>query len=73
MPKTPVNTGFAAYHIFCYFLAKICAMSQQCYHTKSLHTSKSLNALYDCGGEILYKNGEHLDKGVIEKIQKDDK
>ena len=72
MPEMPVNDGFAAFHRFCNFIDAICPISQQCYHTKSTHTSKSIGANYECGEEITYKNADHVERGIIESIKKDE-
>ena len=72
MPEMTVNDGYAAFHRFCNFLDRISPISQQYYHTHSPHTSKSIGTLYECGEEILYKNAEHVEKGIIEAINKDD-
>ena len=73
MPEMTENDGYAAFHQFCNFLDKIEPISQQCYHTKSTHTSNSIGALYKCGEEILYKNEDHIEKGIIESINRKDK
>ena len=73
MPEMVVNDRYSAFHKFCNFLDKICQISQPCYHTRSPHTSKSVNAEYECGEGILYKNGDHLETGTIESISKSDK
>ena len=71
MPEMTVNDGYARFHRFCNFLDSIIPISQQCYHTSSSHTSKSINAVYECGEEVWYKHGDHVEKGVIETIKQD--
>jgi len=73
MPEMLVNDGYSSFHKFCNFIDNICPISQQCYHTKTPHTSKSLDAAYECGEEIVYKNGEHIEAGIIESIKVNDK
>jgi len=73
MPEMIVNDGYSSFHKFCNFLDSICPISQQCYHAKNPHTLKSLNAEYECGEEIVYKNGEHVEAGIIESIKVNDK
>ena len=69
MPEMTVNDGYSKFHRFCNFIDSIIPVSQQCFNTKNPHTSKSINAIYECGEEVLYKNGDHVEKGIIEQIK----
>ena len=71
MPEMTVNDGYAAFHRFCNFIESMYPLNRQCYHTKSHQNKKSTCQLYDCREEIMYKNEDHLEKGIIEGIQID--
>ena len=65
MPEMSVNDGYAAFHRFCNFIDSVLPAKPQCFHTKSKLKEK---VMYKCGEEVLYKNQDHVEKGVIEKI-----
>jgi len=66
MPELEVNGGYSKFHRFCNFVDKIQPIKKQCYHVQC-NKIKDLQ-LYDVGEEVLYKNNDHLEKGVIEKV-----
>ena len=71
MPELSVNDGYAKYHRFCNFVEAIQPLAKQCYHVAN--KTKDLNMIhnipYTIGEEIIYKNCDHVEKGVIEAIK----
>ena len=68
LPELVVNDGFSKYHWFCNFVERIQPIQKQCYHVAA---TKSAMKLYDVGEEVLYKNVDHVEHGVIDKITKE--
>lgn len=67
MPEMTVNDEYASFHRFWNFIQSVIPKKQQYFHTKSKNIVKN-GAIYNCGEEVLYKNQEHVEKGVNEKI-----
>ena len=68
-----VNNGYAVFHCFCHFIQKINPVAEmQCYHTCVPPKNKIGNeATYDYGEEVIYKNADHVERGVIQNIAVD--
>ena len=73
IPEMTVNDGYAAFHRFCDFIQKINPVAAtQCYHTRVPPKNKiGIEATYDYGEEVIYKNADHVERGVIEIIAVD--
>ena len=65
-----MNDGFSKYHKFCNFIEKIQPVQKQCYHFAVKFNAMKL---YDVGEDILYKNEDHVENGIIDKITKSHK
>ena len=66
MPEMTVNDGYAAFYRFCNFLENMGSANKTCYHTHR-KLQKDSN-IYGCGEEVIYKNEDHVEKGIIEKV-----
>ena len=73
MPEMTVNDGYVTFHCFCNFIQKINPCTEtQCFHSYDPPKGKtSIEVSYKCGEEVLYKNADHVGKGVIKKIDFD--
>ena len=71
MPEMIVNDGYSLFYRFCNFLENIQSADQQCYQTDVKSKDKLNRVPYQYGEEVLYKNAEHVEKGVIENIKRD--
>ena len=71
MPEMIVNDGYSSFHRFCNFIEKINPINQQCYHTKVPRTTFLKNGIYEHGEEVVYKNEDHIKKGIIENVHRD--
>ena len=78
LPEMIVNNGFSKYHCFCCVVNKISPASAQYYHSTFGSCNQQKRPLFDIifcpykvGEEVLHKNVDHLEPGVIEKIEKD--
>ena len=72
MPEMPVNNGYSKFYKLCNFLDKFQPKHQQCYHVKATHSEKYKAIVpYKIGEEVMYKNNDHIEKGVIEDITLD--
>jgi len=67
MPELAVNGGFSEYHRFCNFVDKMQPIQKQCYHVNSTK-NKVDQQLYNVGEEVLYKNNDHIETGVIGNV-----
>ena len=75
MPELPVNDGYSTFHKMCNFIDKFQPIYEQCYHVNAAKRDKYKQVVpYAIGEEIVYKNNDHIEKGVIEdiSIDKDD-
>ena len=72
MPALTVNDGFSVYHKFCNFIETIQPIQRQCYHVQTPSHSNVGKIPYKVGEEVLYKNVDHMEKGVIDKISTSD-
>ena len=69
MPELPVNDGYTKFHKFCNFIEHIQPISKQCYSAfRTVVTNPIHDIPYKIGEEVLYKNNDHVEKGVIENI-----
>ena len=68
MLALPVNNGDSTYHKFCNFIEKLHPMRNQCYHVQSMYNNPNI---YNVGEEVLYKNVDHVETGIVEKVQID--
>ena len=74
MPELSVNDGYAKFHRFCNFVESIQPISKQCYHVNKKNKHNIGHIIpYDVGEEIVYKNSDHVEKGVIEAIRYNNK
>jgi hypothetical protein len=75
-----VNDGYSSYYTFCNFIDKIQPIDQQCYHTARplrrvnqpilsdpSHVT-SREDPYSIGEEVLYKDDDHVERGIIERV-----
>ena len=69
MPEMPVNDGYSRFYKLCSFLQKYQPVHQQCYHiAKDAYVKYNASIPYNIGKEVVYKNNDHIEKGVIEDI-----
>ena len=69
MPELPVNDGYTKFYKFCNFIEHIQPISKQCYSAFRTVVKNPINDIpYKIGEEVLYKNNDHVEKGVIERI-----
>ena len=73
MPELAVNDGYAKYHTFCNFVESIQPVTKQCYqvNVKNLIKNPINDIPYKIGEQIVYKNCDHVEKGIIEAIKCD--
>ena len=72
MPELPVNDGYTKFYKFCNFIEHIQPVSKQCYSAfRTVVQNPIHNLPYKIGEEVLYKNNDHVEKGVIENITLD--
>lgn len=74
----PVNDGFSRFHRLCNFIEKVHPVDRQCYHNEHRRRREIIKPIspdeilqfvpYDVGEEVLYKNKDHIEKGIIEDI-----
>ena len=74
-----VNDGYSNFYLFCYFIDNIQPIDTQCYHTAHpLRQSQQLiypasdlpsrEDPYSIGGEVLYKDDDHIEHGIIKRV-----
>ena len=69
IPELPVNDGYTKFYKFCNFIEHIRPISKQCYSAFRTVVKNPINNIpYKIGEEVLYKNNDHVEKGVIECI-----
>ena len=78
LPEMTVNDGFSTLQKFCNVIAKIVPDETQCHHLNRKTranlkptSSEAIFCPYEVGEEILFKNADHLEAGVIESIVND--
>ena len=79
IPEMPVNDGYSNYYKFCNFTDRIQPIDAQCYHNHALNHRISTPILspemdpefpspYSIGEEVLFKDGDHVERGIIERV-----
>ena len=73
MPAMLINDGFSKFFKFCNFIDAHTTHRKQCFQVQSRSKRNTIlnQPLYDIGEEIVFKNGDHVEKGVIEKVSPD--
>ena len=71
MPEMIVNDGYSSFHRFCNFIDRFNPISNQCYHTRSPEIMQLKYGPYKHGEEVIYKNEDHVEKGIIEDVYRD--
>ena len=74
LPEMSVNNGFSSFHKLCNFVSKV---NPFCFKWKKKKKKKKEPILaedqtecpYEVGEEIIFKNGDHVEKGVIEEFK----
>ena len=79
LPEMPINDGYSKFHRLCNLIDKIHPVDRQCYHNDFRRRRDAVRPIppkevlqscpYDVGEEVLYKNKDHVEKGIIEGIK----
>ena len=79
LPEMTVNDGYSNFYRFCNFADKVYPIDRQCYHNKyrrrrdivqPISPTEILQSVpYDVGEEVIFKNNDHVEKGIIEEIK----
>ena len=78
LPEMALNDGFSAFHSCYNIVDRLLPKLQSCYKISThrapiLKRVPSVHPLYNEGEEITYKNNNHIEKGIIDKITFDTK
>jgi len=68
MPEMVVNDGYSKFHRLCNFVDSFQPVSAQCYHTHRNNPCKDTLVPYSVGESVLYKNGDHVEKAIVDKV-----
>ena len=72
IPEMTVNDGFSSFHKLCNFVSKVnplCFKSKRKKVREPLFPETQSKCPYEIGEEIIFKDGDHVEKGVIEDIK----
>ena len=69
LPELPVNDGYSKFHRFCHFVETIQPIKQQCY---AVNDGGSGSAPYKIGEILTFRENDHVEDGVLERIDFDE-